>query len=331
MQYDGGEPSDPQRGFVHQALIYHSDQGFIDVSLPFVREGIEAEEPTLVAVQRRNVDNLREAFGGADGVTLLSVEQWYETSARTRDKFARWASAHLTAGDHKNRRRIDRVRLIGEPPWAVGNDAQVRDWARHESVLNVAFDGLPVTFICPYDARELPEGIVEHAQATHPEIVDESGTASSATYQDPREFCRRLDSEVRAPDGTTVSELTFALVDLPAVRRVVESAALGAGLPAARVGEMVIAVNEIATNAVIHGRPPANLRVWKPEGELVFEVSDAGEGLWDVLAGQLRPAAPSHGGRGLWLTRLLSDAVEVRNGDGCTVSIHATAPTLSQV
>jgi anti-sigma regulatory factor (Ser/Thr protein kinase) len=331
MQYDGGELSDPQRGFVHQALIYDSDQAFIDVSLPFVREGIEAEEPILVAVHRRNVDNLREAFGGADGVTLLSVEQWYETSARSRDKFARWASAHLTNGGHKDRRRIDRVRLIGEPPWEVGNDAQVRDWARHESVLNIAFDGLPVTFICPYDANELPEGIIEHAQATHPEIVDESGTASSASYEDPRDFCRRLDSEVRAPDGTTVSELTFALGDLPAVRRVVESTAVGAGLPAARVGEMVLAVNEIATNAVIHGRPPAKLRVWKPEGELVFEVSDAGQGIKDVLAGQLRPTARRRGGRGLWLTRLLSDAVEVRNGDGCTVSIHATAPTLSRV
>jgi anti-sigma regulatory factor (Ser/Thr protein kinase) len=331
MQYGGGEASDPQRGFVHQALIYDSDQAFIDVSLSFVREGIEAGEPTLVAVQRRNVDNLREALGGADGVTLLSVEQWYETSARSRDKFARWASAHLTNGGHKHRRRINRVRLIGEPPWAVGNDAQVRDWARHESVINVALDGLPVTFICPYDARELPDGIIEHARATHPEIVDQSGTVSSAAYEDPREFCRRLDSEVRAPYGTTVTELTFALGDLAAVRRVVESAVVGAGLPAARVGEMVLAVNEIATNAVIHGRPPAMLRVWKPEGELVFEVSDAGEGIRDVLAGQLGPAARGLSGRGLWLTRLLSDAVEVRNGDGCAVSIHATAPRLSPV
>jgi anti-sigma regulatory factor (Ser/Thr protein kinase) len=322
MHADGGEASDPQRSFMHQALIYDSDQAFIDVSLPFVREGIEAGEPTLVAVQRRNVDNLHQALGDADGVTLLSVEQWYETSARTRDKFARWASGHADRS---------RVRLIGEPPWAVENGAQVRDWARHESVINVALNDLPVTLVCPYDARELPDGIIEHAHATHPEIVDESGTASSATYEDPREFCRRLDSEVRAPDGTTVSELTFALGDLPAVRRVAESAAVGAGLPAARVDEMVLAVNEIATNAVIHGRPPAKLRVWKPEGELVFEVSDAGEGIKDVLAGQLRPTARRRGGRGLWLTRLLSDAVEVRNGDGCTVSIHATAPTLSRV
>jgi anti-sigma regulatory factor (Ser/Thr protein kinase) len=314
----GGEASSPERGFIHQALIYGSDQEFVDVALPFVREGIESGEPTLVAVQRRHVENLRESLGDAAGVTLLPVEQWYETSARTRDKFARWAGEHAGKG---------RVRLIGEPPWAIGNEAQVRDWARHESVINVAFDGLPVTFICPYDARALPEGIIEHAESTHPEIVREGGTRASDRYEDPHDFCRRLDSAVRPPEGAAVSELVFGLGDLPVVRRVAESAAVGAGFSAARVGEIVLAVNEIATNSVIHGRPPATLRVWKGDGVIRFEVTDAGEGIRDVLAGQLRPPTQGAGGRGLWLTRLLSDAVEIRNGSGCTVAIHATAPT----
>ena len=48
------------------------------------------------------------------------------------------------------------TRLIGEPPWAIGHEAQVRDWARHESVINVAFADRQVTFICPYDAQALP-------------------------------------------------------------------------------------------------------------------------------------------------------------------------------
>jgi anti-sigma regulatory factor (Ser/Thr protein kinase) len=316
----GGEATARQRGFVHQALIYRSDQEFVDVALPFVREGIESGEPTLVAVQRRHVENLRESLGDVAGVTLLPVEHWYETSARSRDKFARWASEHAGKG---------RVRLIGEPPWAIGNEAQVRDWARHESVINVAFAGLPVTFICPYDARALPEAIIEHAESTHPEIVREGGTHASDRYEDPHDFCRRLNSAVRPPEGEAVSELVFGLGDLPVVRRVVESAAIGSGLGAARVGEIVLAVNEIATNAVTHGRQPVTLRVWKGEGEIRFEVTDAGEGIRDVLAGQLRPPTQGVGGRGLWLTRLLSDAVEIRNGNGCTVAIHATAPALN--
>jgi serine/threonine-protein kinase RsbW len=136
------------------------------------------------------------------------------------------------------------------------------------------------------------------------------------------------DHHATALDEASVSEVTFALSDLPVIRRVVESAAFEAGLSAGRVGEMVLAVNEVATNAVIHGRPPARLRVWKADGEIVFEVSDGGEGIADALAGDLRPPPRALSGRGLWLARLLSDAVEVGNGDGCTVSIHASAPAL---
>jgi serine/threonine-protein kinase RsbW len=135
------------------------------------------------------------------------------------------------------------------------------------------------------------------------------------------------DRQVRVLDGASLCELTFALGDLSTVRRAVESAAVGAGLSAARVGEMVLAVNEVATNAVIHGRPPARLRVWKGDGEIVFEVSDAGDGIADALAGHLRPPMRSLSGRGLWLTRLLADGVEVRNGEGCTVAVHATVPS----
>jgi hypothetical protein len=155
--HNDGEASDPVQGLVHQALIYGSDQEFMDFALPFVEDAIAADEPALVAVQERNIEHLRDALGGArPGVTLFSVEQWYDTSARTRDKFARWVAQHADGG---------RVRLIGEPPWAIGHEAQVRDWARHESVLNVAFSEYPVTFICSYDARVLPQDIIDHALA----------------------------------------------------------------------------------------------------------------------------------------------------------------------
>jgi anti-sigma regulatory factor (Ser/Thr protein kinase) len=320
MLFDG-EASDAVEGFVHQALIYGSDQEFMDTAVPFVEDAALSREPVLVAVRERNLENLRGALGGSPpGVTLLSVEQWYETSARTREKFGRWVAEHASGG---------RVRVIGEPPWAVGHEAQVRDWARYESVLNIAFAEHPVTFICPYDGRALPPEIIRHAQSTHPELVDSGGVTRSDRYEDPHEFCRRLDSSVSHPAGEPEKELTFGLTDLPALRRTISSLAAEAGLPRARADELVLAVHEIATNAVVHGRSPATLRVWRANQELVFEVSDCGEGIKDVFAGQLTPAAAGLGGRGLWLTRLLSDAVEISNGTGCTVAIHATAPAFS--
>lgn len=327
MQFDG-EASEGVEGFAHQALIYRSRQEFLDFAVPFVEDAARRGEPALVAVQEPNLEGMRAALGGPlPELTLVSVERWYGTSARTREKFGRWVAEH-TDGGHKHRRRIDgrRVRVVAEPPWAVGHEARVRDWARHESVMNVAFAGHPLTFVCTYDIRVLPPEIVRHARSTHPEIVDAGGSERSEQYEDPVEFCRRLNTSVRHPAGDPETELTFGLADLPAMRRTIRSLAIEAGLSPARADELVLAVHEIATNAVVHGRSPATLRVWRADRELVFAVSDRGEGIKDVLAGQLTPAAAGPGGRGLWLTRLLSDAVEISNGTGCTVAIHATAP-----
>ena len=58
-------------------------------------------------------------------------------------------------------------------------------------------------------------------------------------------------------------------------------------------------------------------------------MSDAGEGIADALAGQLTPSATTPGGRGIWLTRLVCDAVEIRNGTGCTVAMRAATPSFS--
>jgi anti-sigma regulatory factor (Ser/Thr protein kinase) len=123
--------------------------------------------------------------------------------------------------------------------------------------------------------------------------------------------------------------MDFNLADLQRVRRLVASEATACGLPAARADEIALAVNEIATNAVLHGRPPATVRIWADDAELTCEVSDAGDGIKDPRAGLLAPAPDAVGGRGIWLARMLCDAVEIRNGTGCTVTLHATAPELA--
>jgi anti-sigma regulatory factor (Ser/Thr protein kinase) len=318
MEYEmqsSGEASVPGSGFVHQALIYGSDQEFMDVSLPFVEAGLSSKQPTLVAVQDRHCEGLRDALGEtAEELTLCPAEEWYETSARTRDKFARWVAERTWIGG--------RARLIAEPPWSLGHQAQVRDWARHESVLNVAFAGQPLTLMCPYDASALPEEILRHARGTHPEIVDRDGVSPSPFYEDPTDFCRRLDAAVEAQHGTPALELTFGLDDLEGLRRTVRSFVREAGMAEWRADEVVLAVNEVATNAVIHGRPPATARVWHGDDEIVVEVADSGEGIHDALAGQLAPPPTALGGRGLWLTRLLCDAVEVRSKGVSAVTLR---------
>lgn len=120
-------------------------------------------------------------------------------------------------------------------------------------------------------------------------------------------------------------ELEFGLVDLGGIRNLIREAVLDTGLPGEKADALVIAVNEITTNAVIHGRPPAVLRVWTSAEEAVCEVSDAGPGIKDALAGRFLPSPESAGGRGLWLARVLSDTVEIHSNGGSTVSLRIAA------
>jgi serine/threonine-protein kinase RsbW len=122
-----------------------------------------------------------------------------------------------------------------------------------------------------------------------------------------------------------VAETGFGLADLSTLRQLVASEAQKAGLSRSRSDGLALAANEIATNALVHGGPPARLRIWQRDEEIVCEVADSGPGIKDQGAGQVRPPAGALSGRGLWLARHLCDSVEIRNGLGCTVSLHMTA------
>lgn len=307
------------RGFEHQALIYGSEQEFVDAMLPFVRAGVEAGEPVLIATQRLNVESLREALGADAAATqLLAAEEWYETSAQTKVKFGEWVASNSGGG---------RVRLIGEPPWPLGSEAGIRDWARYESVLNVSFAGLPVSLVCPYDTRLLPPSIIEHAESTHPEVHAHDGVGTSSRFREPQEFCRQLDRELASRRDPPVVKLEYGRDQLVEVRRLARDEASRAGLSPKRVEEVMLAVDEVATNGLVHGERPAALRIWRDPGELVFEVCDRGGTLDDPLAGQFPPPGHRPGGWGLWLSRLMSDALEVYRAPGRTcVRIHASVP-----
>src|SRR3954471_23266288 len=78
--------------------------------------------------------------------------------------------------------------------------------------------------------------------------------------------------------GDQVDEMDFTVDHLPGVGRFVATHARQCGLDEDSVGDLVIAVNEIATNGVRHGSPNAELRMWTSDGRLIAEIRD--EGRW---------------------------------------------------
>ncbi|WP_327085617.1 ATP-binding protein [Nonomuraea sp. NBC_01738] len=118
-----------------------------------------------------------------------------------------------------------------------------------------------------------------------------------------------------------MSELAFTLPDLPGVRGFTEARALGAGLDPEAVTDLVIAVNEVATNAVTHGGVSARLRIWGEAGDLVIEIWDDGE--WADGVTVETPPVNATSGMGLWVARLLADDLALRTGaSGSTVVLR---------
>jgi len=118
--------------------------------------------------------------------------------------------------------------------------------------------------------------------------------------------------------------LEFRRPDLGRLRRRVMSCAAEAGLRGLRLQGFVMAVNEIITNAVVHGGGLGRLRLWLAGRQLVCEVSDAGPGIPDGRLPPGRPPVEATSGRGLWLTGTLCDAVSLETGrHGTTVRLAA--------
>jgi anti-sigma regulatory factor (Ser/Thr protein kinase) len=118
--------------------------------------------------------------------------------------------------------------------------------------------------------------------------------------------------------------LEFRRPDLGRLRRRVAACAAEAGLRGMRLQSFVMAVNEIVTNAVVHGGGLGRLRLWHAGRQLVCEISDAGPGIPAERMPTGRPPVEATSGRGLWLTRTLCHMVSLETGrHGTTVRLAA--------
>jgi anti-sigma regulatory factor (Ser/Thr protein kinase) len=121
--------------------------------------------------------------------------------------------------------------------------------------------------------------------------------------------------------------MEFTVDHLPGVRRFVAAHARRSGLDEDSVGDLVIAVNEVATNGVRHGSPLAELRMWTTDGRVFAEVRDQGNWTPSTTAGSTPPPSDAEGGMGLWVTRQICSAVHITTGvQGTIVLLEMPLP-----
>ncbi len=124
------------------------------------------------------------------------------------------------------------------------------------------------------------------------------------------------DGPVDMRTATCLLRRRFTARLLPQLRLLVEECALREGLAEPRRGEFVLAVDEIAGNAVEHAGGSGRLVLRRIGDELECRISDSGPGFSETVIPELLPGLDgAHHGRGLWLARLVADRFAVRPGD----------------
>jgi anti-sigma regulatory factor (Ser/Thr protein kinase) len=300
--------------FRHEALLYADEAGFLDGTLPFIAGGIAAGEPIFVVLGAAKIDLLRRALGLNE--SLVRFADMADVGRNPARIIPAWREF---VDEHGGRP----VRGIGEPIWAGRTPAELAECQEHERLLNVAFDhGTALALLCPYDTSALTPAVVDEAFRSHPHVLDQSGTQPSGAYA-----VSVAHAGQPLPEPSVRPEaLVFDADRLSRARRVVAALGETAGLDAARTGELVLAVNELATNSLRHGGGTGTLRLWHDAAAVVCEVSDGGV-IDAPLAGREMPDPDPESGRGLWLVNQLCDLVQIRSGpSGTTIRVHmATA------
>jgi anti-sigma regulatory factor (Ser/Thr protein kinase)/putative methionine-R-sulfoxide reductase with GAF domain len=128
----------------------------------------------------------------------------------------------------------------------------------------------------------------------------------------------------RATDrGAAIRQFTVTGDTIAPVRTDLRRYIMGQGMNDGRLHEILMAVHEIVTNAVVHGGGGAVLTMSADEAGLRVVVTDTGPGISpERLSDTDLPDAETMGGRGLWLARTFSDELTISTGpDGTSVTM----------
>jgi anti-sigma regulatory factor (Ser/Thr protein kinase) len=123
----------------------------------------------------------------------------------------------------------------------------------------------------------------------------------------------RAGRAMQAGAPAPVLDQEFDSGNLYALRAAVQAHVGQAGLSEDRASDVVLAVHELAANAIAHGAGHGRLRLWDLVGALSCEIADGGIPGSTDSSDTVNPW-PTADGHGLWLVRQLADHLDLRSG-----------------
>ena len=313
----GGDLTPPSfHRYRHEALLYPSDEAFLEGTISFLRQGLDLGHAVMVTVPEPRITLVREALGSrAKDVTLVDMRRLGANPARI---IPAWQQLLDEQGRHGRP-----VRGVAEPLWADRRTAEQVECHLHETLLNVAFGpGTPLWLRCAYGVEHLGDAEIGLATEHHPLVAADSVTSRSRRYLGDGCGAEAVGADLPAPP-VMAEVLLFGHGNVRDVREQVTCSAIDAGLGPVRTDDLTLAVWELAVNSVQHGGGEGVLRIWQEHDALVCEVRDSGY-IDDPLVGRRTSVVATSGQRGIWLVNHLCDLVQLRtNAGGTTVRVFS--------
>jgi anti-sigma regulatory factor (Ser/Thr protein kinase) len=299
------------RGYRHDGFFYDDDAHLVRIAAPFLLDGLAAGHPVVIATTPRTAGILREAVGEHPLLHVLDRQEAYRSRTPAAiTTFRRLAEEHAVDGA--------RLRVVGEVDFGA-TERDWLEWQRYESVINEALADWPLWGMCVFDTQRLPPPLLDSAVATHPALVRSDGAASvNPSFVDPATYLRNLPVADEPLEATAPRLTAPDVSDFTGLRHALAAELADTGGDPDLLEDFRLAVDEMVSNAVRHGRPPVGLRLWTAADRIVCTISDGGPGWDDAFAGY----GPAHGedlsrgGMGLWLARQLCDHVDISGGHG---------------
>jgi len=295
-------------------VYYQGEHEFLELLAPFIRDGVDAGQPVMVAVIAPRLTALRAELGpAAQGVEFIDMTELGRNPARI---IPAWR-------DFLMRHRDDApARGVGEPIWVGRKAVEIEECQLHESLLNLAIaPGTPFWLLCPYDRAALDAAIIDEAARSHPVIVEPKVYRGSTEYggaYHAAELFRRTLPVPAAPIRHLVVDPSAGHHVSDWVRRWAEAS----GVPRRRAAGLAAALRGVAQSGEARTGRDQMLQLWQQGSDLVCQLHDPAQ-VSDPMIGR-RPAGQDNSrGRALLAAHDLCDLVQVRSNEaGTTVRVH---------
>jgi len=302
---------------LQHAAGFHSSVAHLHSQLfPLVQAGLERGGPVAVAVSPDTESLLRAELGAPRGLIILPMPAGPDAgSGQTVAALRARELRELTAS-------AGSATVVSEH-WNALDGSDGSFWTELDAALNIALADLSIELTCFFPEMPLHQAILDGARRNHPQLLIDGRLHHNPDHLSPREVLRELPAAAPVLLGAPELQLTFGAWQLGEVREAVENVLAAAEYGATRAEDVVLAVNEIATNAVEHGANEARLYVWAGADGFICEVHDTGS-LRDPLPGLQAPHPSDPRGRGVWIARQLCDSLHVwTDGRGTHVRMRA--------